>query len=193
MNRKTFLPVVFLAFISPTIFADINEVKSNQTNTLAAANQKEHTDPIQIILNDHKQIKKLIGELEKNLNTNISQSRAIFKELKDFLDKHETMEQKTWYPELEKHNNLKDILSKLKKEEEDAGNELKNIADITDDKQWASKVKNLMKDVKQHASDEESKLFPKVKKELSKSSFEEIGEKMQDYRKQNDMQIKTRH
>jgi len=187
MNRNAFLPIV-LVLMSSSIFADVNNANSTPSNTVSSSAQKEHRDAIEIIIQDHNHIRKMIAQLDKNLGSNIEQSHSIFNELKDFLTKHETMEQKVWYPELEKNDKLKDIISKLKKEEQDASDEIKEIDDTKDDKKWASKVKKLTKDVGHHAKDEETKLFPKVRKTLNKSSLEELGDKLNDYRQQNDMQ-----
>jgi hemerythrin superfamily protein len=177
---------IFLSFfLAP--FLPLNAIAvTNNTDTdhSQISVQKENLNAIEVILQDHKQIKKMIAQLEKSLDSDTAKSRTDFQELKTFLENHENMEQKEWYPELEKHNELKDIIKKLKDEEETAGAELKNLVDVSDDKAWKIKVKKLFKDVKNHAHDEETKLFPKVKKVLDKSSLEEIGKKMEDYKKQ---------
>lgn len=185
MIQNALFPIIVLALMSPNTFADAHDASPKST-TLSGKNvQKEHMDAIEIILQDHNQIRSMIAQLNKSLDSNISQSRILFKELKDFLIKHETMEQKVWYPELEKFADLKDIITKLKKEEQDAGDELKKLDNITDDKEWVSKARKLNKDVEHHAKDEETILFPKVKKLLDKSSLDQIGTKLKDFKNQN--------
>lgn len=185
MKHNAILPIVVLSLLSPNIFADTNNANPNPA--LSKSTQKVQMDAIDIILQDHDKIREMIASIDKSLNSNITQSRSDFKELKDFLIQHETMEQKVWYPALEKHNDLQDIIAKLKKEEQEAGDELKKMDDITDDKEWASTFRQLAKDVAHHANDEETKLFPKVKKSLNKVSLDQIGEKIKDYKNQNEM------
>lgn len=159
----------------------------SQTTANSQTKNNEQNDPIQIIMSDHKYIRESFGNLDKKLNSNVSESRSMFSNLKDFLKKHEDMEQSVWYPELEKKDELKSIIADLKKEEDAAGKAIKDIDDTKDDKEWVSKVKNLQKAVEHHASDEESKLFPKVKKAFNKDELVKIGEKLQKYHSDKNM------
>jgi hemerythrin superfamily protein len=182
MKHNIFLPVIILTLISPNIFATTHNVNSNSSSITHKSSEKAHTNAIEIILHDHNHIRKMIAQLDKSLDSNIAQSRSIFEKLKDFLIKHESMEQEIWYPELEKHDTLKDIIGKLKKEEQEASDEIKKLDGITDDKEWVSKVKKLNKEVAHHANEEETKLFPKVRKILNETSLEQIGEKIKEYK-----------
>lgn len=165
------------------LYAKTLNIDEKSSPVQSSAAQKEHVDAIEIILKDHEHIKKMLTELEKSLSSDISQSRSIYKELKSFIEKHETMEQELWYPELVKQVDLKEMIAKLKNEEETVIAELNNLEDITDDKQWISKVKKLIKDVTQHLKNEESNLFPKVKKKTDKSSLDQIADKFKAYKK----------
>jgi hemerythrin superfamily protein len=180
---RTVLLAICLAAFTPLNAIAADNVEKNNSNVHAT--QKQHTNAIEIILDDHKKVKSTIANLEKNLHSNVAKARDIFKELKTLLENHEAMEEKTWYPELEKNDDLKNIISKLKEEEETAGKEIKEIDGITDDKEWVAKVQKLIKDVKAHAHDEETKLFPKVKKEFDKAKLNEIGEKMQEFKNEH--------
>lgn len=150
--------------------------------------QQQQNDPIQIIMQDHSKIRQMLSNMNENQGSNAEQGRKKFKELKDFLTKHETMEQKVWYPELEKHKDLKDIISKLKKEEKDASSELNKLSSVKNDQEWVKGFQKLKSDVESHAEDEETNLFPKVKQSVDQQTLNKIATKMMEYRKKNDMQ-----
>lgn len=172
--RTLYLSLLLAAFLPGAVFAMSSEPQVKNTTGDSKA--------IEIILQDHKKIEQLISELEKNLNSDIKQSKIKFNELKLFLENHEKMEQKVWYVELEKNADLKAIIDELKKEEDTASNELKQIDSLPNDNEWTAKVKKIIKDVKQHANNEETKLFPKVKQTLDKSTLDDLGNKLESYK-----------
>src|SRR5579863_3808645 len=100
MNHKTFLSIIIFAFLSPipNAFAasdnanNINNTNNAHTDITTSSSsakccqaQKMQTDAIAIILQDHAQIRKMIAELNKTLDSDVAQSRSKFKDLKDFL------------------------------------------------------------------------------------------------------------
>jgi iron-sulfur cluster repair protein YtfE (RIC family) len=189
MKRTIILPLIILPLMSSVAFAASDNSNSDSSGVSTNINDKDRSkmDAIGIIERDHAHIRELLAKLDKNLDSNITESRSIFKELKDFLKNHETMEETIWYPELEKNAELKKIIAPLKQEEMDAGKELDKIDSISDPKEWTAKVKKLQKDVEHHAKDEETKLFPKVRKEVKQATLDDLGAKLKEYHDQHDM------
>lgn len=188
MKRIIVLPIVALTLISPQMFAAPYDTNLETPDSSNAKDFKiEKMDAIEIILRDHTRVKEMLTTLDKSLYTNKEESRKLFKELEDFVVKHETMEQKVWYPALEKQEPLKDIISELKEEEETAAKAFKEIDAISNENEWVSRVKKLKIAIEQHAEDEEAKLFPKVQELLNRSQLNEIGEQLRRYRSQNGM------
>jgi len=190
MKTAMLLPIVLLTLTSTSLIANQSTTKldSNGGSEKSMNNTKnEQTEPMAIILADHKRIEGMISNLNKHLDSNVAESRTRFTELKDFLVKHETMEEDTWYPELEKNDQLKTIIAHLKDQEKEANKAIKEIDGISDDKEWVAKVKKFTKDVEKHAKDEQTQLFPKVKEMMDKNALHDIEKKMQDYRAKNNM------
>lgn len=191
MKRPVLLPIVFLALSSAPVMAYESNSKSENSNrlqTMESRDEKNQKDAIEVILKDHAHIQELLAKLDKSLGGKNGDSRTQFMELKEFLSKHEEMEQTVWYPELEKqHADLKKIIVSLKEEEKKAGDMLKKLEGMKEDKEWDSKVRKFMEDVKHHASDEENKLFPKVRDTVNKQTLMEIGKKLQEYHDKNNM------
>ena len=188
MKCKVLLPIIVLSLMSSNTIAHSDTSNPPSATVPSNATEKQQMGAIEVILQDHAHIRSMMARLDKSLDTNIDESRATYKQLKDFLVKHETMEQKVFYPELEKNADLKSIISDLKKEEDAAADAIKKIDGIKDNKEWVSKVKELNKAVAEHAGDEESKLFPKVRQTLDKAKLDEIGNKLKEYKAKNNMQ-----
>lgn len=191
MKHKIMLPIIALSLISASTLSaaatNSDNVKPTANAAVSAPQTENDSNPIEIILKDHQHIRQVIAELNKQTSSNIDKSKEMFKSLKDFLVKHETMEQKLWYPELEKKENLKPIIAALIKEEEAAGALIKKVEDSKDAKEWESNFKTLAKAVEHHATEEETKLFPKVKQEVDKSTLNAIGAKLKEYHNSNNM------
>lgn len=189
MKVKIVLPVIALSLITSNMaFAENDRLKSESNNSSRNSvhkteNEQGQMGAVEIILKDHQHIRQMIAAIDKNLDSNIEASRSGFKELKDFLVKHETMEQKAWYPELKKNKDLDRIIGDLIKEEDAAGKAIKKIEATSNQSDWVTEVRTFFKAVEQHAKDEETKLFPKVREVMDKTSLEKLGKKLSDYKK----------
>lgn len=199
MYRSALLTFTLLALASPNLLAQTTTTTTTSTPSNAATNpamtspqganaQTQSMSAIDIILQDHAQIKQMITQLNTTLDSDVATSRTNFVQLKNFLINHETMEQTVWYPALAQYKDLKDVISKLTQEEQDVGTALSNLDSVTDDKQWVEQVKKIEQSVAQHAKDEETMLFPKVKKELNDNMLKDIGSQLQNYKTQNPVQ-----
>lgn len=192
MKLNILLPIICLSLISPNTFAKQYNSASDRMDSASDMSMSENVqtqnDPIQIILNDHGYITNQFDQIISGLDTDVKQSREKFKSLKDFLVKHETMEQKAWYPDLEKNKDLKSIIADLKKEEDNANKAIKKLDGIKDDAEWAKGIRQFKDDVMHHASDEQSNLFPKVREAMNKDELDKIGKKMIEFRKKNNME-----
>lgn len=187
MKSKIIVSMFALGLLTGPTMSSAEQKPASGHESSHASQTENQTGAIEIILKDHQYIRQMIAKLNKELNSDPEKSHATFNELKDFLSKHEAMEQKLWYPELEKNDKLKPIITHLIKEEEDASALLKKIDDTKDEKQWVSEVNDLSKAVEHHAKDEETKLFPKVKEVLDKTTLNAIGEKLKAYHDENNM------
>jgi iron-sulfur cluster repair protein YtfE (RIC family) len=141
---------------------------------------------IDLILSEHKRIKHLLSisyEMAKGMP---SKRKTIITNLGKELVLHETMEQKIWYPYLDV-SAYKKTITHLKKEEKSASkaiNKLKKMNANSD--AWIKGLKKLKDDVLHHAKDEESKLLPKVKENISPKLLKLIGDEMQAFKNKSE-------
>jgi hemerythrin superfamily protein len=144
---------------------------------------------IKLILEDHDKIRSLFAQLDNTLLEKsdakiIKVQQALFEELTDEILRHETMEQSFFYPFIKHHDPFKDIISHLLKEEKDAAGLLAGFKGLAyGSKEWVKKYQESKSAVFHHATEEETKLFPKVEKLIPEKLLNDIGTEMNHFKR----------
>ncbi|HSH60805.1 MAG TPA: hemerythrin domain-containing protein, partial [Acidimicrobiales bacterium] len=127
-------------------------------------------DAITLLKNDHKTIEKLFKQFEKSDSSDTSARRKLVDQIIEELSVHASIEEQVFYPAvredvpdaedevlegLEEHHIVKWTLSEL--EDMDPSHE-----------RFEAKVTVLMEGVRHHVEEEESELFPEVRKALGR-------------------------
>jgi hemerythrin superfamily protein len=137
-------------------------------------------DAITYLRQEHSKFKKtliLISKIEK-----LAIRKAKFDVFCKDLVRHETMEEKVFYPVLRKFPELKDILQHIVSEEKNASQAIKKFKKVTFDFMWKLRFHKFKHDVNHHAKEEEQGLFPKVRKLLSKQELISLAKKMRAFK-----------
>ena len=134
---------------------------------------------IDMLKKQHREVKALFREYEKQGDRAELTKQQIFEEAADALAIHAAIEEKHFYPAV-KAKRTEDIL--LEALEEHLGIK-RIIADMLEidssDETFDAKMKALTEQVEHHAGEEEEDLFPKVKKILDPAQLEALGDQMQ--------------
>ena len=146
-------------------------------------------DAIKFLIREHRKVKKMLAEIAKKSRRDATK-RKMFATLSSDLSHHEKMEQTIWYPYLKKTTPLITPIKHLITEEKSAAKAITKIKKIKPQEEWQEKFVQFRKDVLHHASEEETKLFPKVKKSLDEQDLKDIGKKMQLFKKKLDASTK---
>lgn len=136
---------------------------------------------IAFILKEHAIIRKSFRLIHKK-NQTLSNKKRLFKQLAAFLKLHESMEQKIWYVYLKKHTKLNPIIKKLISAEKSAAKAITKIKKLKMEATFEKNLLKLNKDVEQHATQEETKLFPKVNRIVDKAELNLLGKKLQAFK-----------
>jgi hemerythrin superfamily protein len=147
-------------------------------------------DAIKFLLTEHRRFRKMLSDISKG-SPNPSKKRK-FKALSLDLTHHEKMEQKVWYPFLKKNMSLSKRIKHLTSEEKSAAKEIKQVKKKKTAEKWYDEFIKLKKDVLHHAKEEETKLFPKVRKTLNNDELKKIGKRMQTFKYRLDHGSKKR-
>jgi iron-sulfur cluster repair protein YtfE (RIC family) len=140
---------------------------------------------LKYLVKEHNKVRKMLSKIKNDVQREDTKKR-LFVKLSYDLQHHEKMEQKVWYPFLNRNANVAETIKHLISEEQKAEKSIQKIKKIKSQASWENNFANLKKDVEHHANEEEKKLFPKVQKQLLDVELKLIGKKMEDYKKKLD-------
>ena len=147
--------------------------KIASTKKSATANSK---DIIQIILHDHKPLKKLIKTL-KNSDKDLSTRQAAFEDFSILLTIHAKAEEKTLYVFMKNEIDQREEAYEGDVEHGLADQMVEEVKRTDDEELWSARVKVLAELVEHHIKEEEEEMFPDFKKQSTLEQRIKLGEK----------------
>jgi hemerythrin superfamily protein len=131
---------------------------------------------IDLLESQHRQVEKLFKQLEKA--TKSDRKQRLFEEIADKLAVHAAIEEHHFYPAV-KARRTEDILLEAVEEHLTIKRTLADLLKIdAEDETFDAKVKVLKEEVEHHVQEEESDLFPKVKKILAAEELDTLEQQM---------------
>jgi hemerythrin superfamily protein len=133
-------------------------------------------DVYQVLMQDHRRVEHLFGEIEKTDNREVEKRAQLFATLRKEIEDHSIVEENIFYPWIEKLLGTKELVEQSF--EEHAGFEaiIQEIFQMRTNKDdWLEKISELKDVVQQHMRNEEDKMVPAARKELNESRAEELG------------------
>lgn len=139
----------------------------------------------ELLEEDHKKVKKLLGELEDTTERGVKTRQELFARIKQEMLVHEALEEELLYPTLKEHDKTKEV-SLEGYEEHHVVNEIMAELEETpvDDERWAAKFAVMKENVEHHIEEEEEEMFVKARQVLSASQIEELGDRMEQRKKE---------
>jgi hemerythrin superfamily protein len=127
---------------------------------------------------DHKKVK---GLFEKAEELEGGKQKVVFDQIKQELETHTHIEETIFYPAVEKHEELKDMVRESLKEHNRVKTLLQEIGKLTpDDEEFGEKLEELMECVEHHAEEEEEgKMFPKLRQVMKAAELEQLGRELE--------------
>jgi len=137
-------------------------------------------DAISLLKDDHRKVEQLFKRFEQTTDRATTERRRIVEEIIRELSIHAEIEETVFYPavrqsvppsedmvleSLEEHHVVKWLLS-----------ELDGMS--PDEERFEAKVTVLKENVRHHVEEEESDLFPQVRRALTRTALEQMGEAM---------------
>ena len=136
-------------------------------------------DALELLKQDHQKVKELLEEAEATEGG--KEQKEIFKQIKKELETHARIEETVFYPAMEKHEELKDIVLESYEEHKQIKMLLREMEDlVSDSEKFEPKLQVLMENVEHHAEEEEEgKLFPKIRDLLDDAALEQLGQELE--------------
>jgi hypothetical protein len=164
------------------------EVEANSAESGAkrrrASSSEGHMDALELLAQDHESVKQLFEQAEAAEED--KEKRKIFKQIKKELDTHARIEESIFYPAMQQHEELKDMVLESLEEHKQIKKLLREIDRLgkTSDR-FEPKLKVLEENVQHHAEEEEEgKMFPKVRELVDAAELESMADELQAAKRQ---------
>jgi len=135
-------------------------------------------DALELLKQDHQKVKQLF---ERGQGTeDKKQQKQIFKEIKAELETHARIEETIFYPAMEEHEELKDMVLESLEEHKQMKTVLREMSRVSPSSERFKPMFKLLKDdVEHHAvEEEEQKMFPKIRKLIEGAELQQLGEEL---------------
>ena len=134
-------------------------------------------DAFELLKADHRKVSELFDQLEA------ATGRAklnVFDQIKTELELHTHIEEKIFYPALEKPEETHDLTLEAYEEHKVVKTLLAKLSRArTADDEWQAQAKVLRENVEHHVDEEENELFDKADEALSDEEIEALGQRME--------------
>jgi hemerythrin superfamily protein len=136
-------------------------------------------DALELLRRDHQKVKGLFQQAQAAKDA--AQRKQIFDQIDTELEIHAHIEETVFYPAVEEHEELKDMVEEALDEHEDVKTLLEEMEDldVDDGAEFDSKLKELMDNVEHHVQEEEGEMFPKVLQVMDKDVLQQLGEELE--------------
>jgi hemerythrin superfamily protein len=134
-------------------------------------------DALEILKQDHAKVKKLFDKTE---TADDREQKRIFSQIKTELEIHAQIEENIFYPAMQRHDGLKELVADSLKEHNAMKALLQEMGTLSDREDFEDNLEELIDNVEHHAEDEEEgKMFPKVRELVSASELQKLGAQLQ--------------
>jgi hemerythrin superfamily protein len=132
---------------------------------------------LEILKQDHQKVKGLFQEVSKGGDA--SNRKQLFDKIDTELEIHAHIEETVFYPALETHEELKDMVAEALEEHQEVKvmlEELEELGSASHD--FGSKLQELIESVEHHV-EEEGEMFPKVRQVFDQGQLEQLGQELE--------------
>ena len=136
-------------------------------------------DALELLKEDHEKVKALFEEAEGTEDP--TERKRIFSEIQAELETHARIEETVFYPAMQEHEDLKEMVLESIEEHRQIKTLIKEIDKLkSDSEKFEPKMKVLMENVEHHAEEEEEgKMFPKIREICSQEDLAELGTELE--------------
>ncbi len=138
-----------------------------------------------LLKDDHKKVAGILEKIDETTERGVKTREELFTKLKTELDVHARIEETIFYPELEKADETHDITLEAFEEHRLVKQLLGELEKMDkSDETWTARFTVLKENVEHHVEEEETDMFPKARKVLTEDQAEEIGNRMEEAKKE---------
>lgn len=144
-------------------------------------------DVINLLIADHREVERMFQELE---STRGSADDAVKQRRRELVDtvitelvKHSVAEETQVYPQVQAKVSAEEA-ERAKHEHGEAEETMKVLDGMdVDDPQFEARLDDLMREIREHVAEEEGRMFPDMRRQLTPFELSEMAEKVQRVKK----------
>jgi hemerythrin-like domain-containing protein len=137
-------------------------------------------DALSLLKEDHKKVKKMLGELDSTTERGVKTREDLFSKLKGELQVHETIEEEIFYPALKEHPKAKELVLEAYEEHNVVDTVMSEIEGVAyDDERWGAKMTVLKENLEHHIEEEETEMFKQARQVFEREELDELGSRME--------------
>jgi hemerythrin-like domain-containing protein len=111
-------------------------------------------------------------------------SKQTLLKIKQMLEPHMTGEEELFYPKLEEHKDLKELVEHAYEEHDEARSLMSEVEGMdAGSKEWTSKLQKLQQSIQHHVEEEEGKVFSAAKKVFSNDQAQKMAQQYMEFKK----------
>ncbi len=134
---------------------------------------------LKLLEEDHKKVKKLMGEIEPTTERGVKTREELFTKLRGELEVHEAIEEEIFYPALKEHPKAKDLVLEAYEEHNVVDMVMGEIEDVAyDDETWGAKFTVLKENLEHHIEEEESDMWKQARAVFDDDELNKLGDRM---------------
>jgi hemerythrin superfamily protein len=135
-------------------------------------------DALQLLKQDHQSVKDLFDQIDDAEDA--KQRKRIFDQIDTQLNIHAHIEETVFYPEMQKIDELKDMVEEALEEHQEVKTLLEEIEGLDPEgEQFSASLEELMENVEHHVAEEEDEMFPKVREHCDQATLDRLGDQLE--------------
>jgi len=136
-------------------------------------------DAIALLKEDHKELKKLMSQLDDTTERAVKTRQQLLDKMKTELTIHERIEEEVLYPALREHEKAKDIVLEAYAEHHAVDMLVEELHSVPfEDENWAAKFTVIKENIEHHIEEEEGELFKKARQIFDEQELRDLGDRM---------------
>ena len=133
---------------------------------------------LDILKQDHQKVKGLFQEVTHA--DDIRKRKDLFDRIDTELEIHAHIEETVFYPAIEDHEELRDMVAEALEEHAQAKTLLDELEEMgADNHEFGSKLQQLIEAVEHHVEEEEGEMFPKIREVFEEDELEQLGQDLE--------------
>ena len=133
---------------------------------------------LEVLKEDHQKVKKLFQDMKQT--TDRTKRKDLFDKIDTELEIHTHIEETVFYPAIEDHEELKDMVAEALEEHQEATTLLEELEELgAESHDFGSKLQELIEAVEHHVEEEEGEMFSKVREVFDEDELEQLGQELE--------------